>query len=46
MKGDPVYLNRPGTGSAELDRVRRERDGLAEENRKLKALMNEDSAAP
>jgi hypothetical protein len=39
-------LNKPGTGSAEMDRVRRERDALLEENKKMKALMNEDSAGP
>lgn len=39
-------LNRPGTGSMELDRLRKERDALIDENKKLKALMNEDSAGP
>ena len=39
-------LNRPGTGSVELDRIRKERDALIEENRKLKTLLNEDSAGP
>jgi hypothetical protein len=39
-------LNRPGTGSVELDKLRKERDALIEENKKLKALLNEDSAGP
>jgi hypothetical protein len=39
-------LNKPGTGSVELDRLRKERDALIEENKKLKQLMNEDSAGP
>ena len=30
----------------ELDRVRKERDALIEEDKKLKSLMNEDSAGP
>lgn len=30
----------------ELDRLRKERDALIDENKKLKALMNEDSAGP
>jgi hypothetical protein len=46
LKGNPDALNRPGTGSAELDKIRRERDALLEENKKLKTLMNEDSAGP
>ena len=39
-------MNRPGTGSVELDRLRKERDSLIEENKKLKSLLNEDSAGP
>jgi len=46
LRGNPDVLNKPGTGSAELDKLRRERDALIEENKKLKALMNEDSAGP
>ena len=46
MKGNPNALNKPGTGSAELDKFRRERDALLDENKKLKALLNEDSAGP
>lgn len=30
----------------ETDKIRKERDALIEENKKLKALMNEDSAGP
>lgn len=39
-------MSKPGTASMELDRVRKERDALIEENKKLKQLMNEDSAGP
>jgi hypothetical protein len=46
LRGNPDVLNKPGTGSVELDRLRKERDALIEENRKLKALLNEDSAGP
>lgn len=46
LKGNPDILNKPGTGSIELDRLRKERDALIEENKKLKQLMNEDSAGP
>lgn len=46
LKGNPDVLNKPGTGSIELDRLRKERDAIAEENKKLKALMHEDSAGP
>jgi len=46
LRGNPDVLNKPGTGSVEIDRVRKERDALIEENKKLKHLMNEDSAAP
>lgn len=50
LKQNPDVLNKPGTShgasAAELDRIRRERDSLIEENRKLKAMINEDSAAP
>lgn len=47
LKGNPDALQKPGTASnAEMERIRRERDALVEENKKLKALMNEDSAGP
>lgn len=47
LKGNQKdILNRPGTSSAELAQVRRERDALIEENKKLKTLMNEESAGP
>lgn len=46
MKGNPDVLQKPGTSSAEMDKLRRERDALNEENKKLKALMHEDSAGP
>ncbi|CDW90229.1 kinesin-like protein [Stylonychia lemnae] len=46
LKGNQDFLNKPGTGSAEVAQIRRERDALNEENKKLKALMNEDSAGP
>ncbi len=46
LKGNPDVLQKPGTASAESAALRRERDALAEENKKLKALMNEDSAGP
>lgn len=47
MKGNPEVLNKPGTShGAELERLRKERDQFAEENRKLKNMINEDSAAP
>ncbi|TNV72957.1 hypothetical protein FGO68_gene13342 [Halteria grandinella] len=47
LKQNPQVLQKPGTShGAELDRLRRERDSLIEENRKLKALINEDSAGP
>lgn len=46
LKGNPDVLQKPGTASAETGALRRERDALAEENKKLKALMNEDSAGP
>ena len=36
LKGNPEILNKPGTGSVEMDRIRRERDALIEENKKLK----------
>ena len=40
-------LAKPGTShGAELERVRKERDALIDENRKLKTMINEDSAAP
>jgi len=35
LKGNPGSLNRPGTGSEELQKVRTERDQLISENRKL-----------
>ena len=47
LRGNPEVLAKPGTShGAELDKVRRERDGLIDENRKLKSMINEDSAAP
>ncbi len=46
LKGNPQILQKPGTGSAELDKMRRERDQLLDENRKLKQMMNDDSAGP
>ncbi len=47
LKGNPEVLNKPGTShGAELDRLRKEKDLLMEENRKLKSMINEDSAAP
>lgn len=46
LKGQPQILNRPGTGSLEADKLRQERDQLIEENKKLKALLNEESAGP
>lgn len=47
LKGNQnEFLNRPGTSSAELAQIRRERDALIEENKKLKTLMNEESAGP
>ena len=46
LKGNPDVLNRPGTASAEVTQIKRERDALAEENKKLKTLMNEESAGP
>lgn len=46
LKGNPEILSKPGTGSAEVDKIRRERDAMIEENKKLKQLLNEDSAGP
>jgi hypothetical protein len=46
LKGNPDPLKRPGTNSAEFDQIRRERDALLDENKKLKSLMNEESAGP
>ena len=47
LKGNPDVLSKPGTShGAELERVRRDKEALMEENRKLKSMINEDSAAP
>ena len=47
LKGNPEVLNKPGTSHGiEIDRLRKEKDALIEENRKLKTMINEDSAAP
>mmetsp|Transcript_39201 Transcript_39201/g.37605 ORF Transcript_39201/g.37605 Transcript_39201/m.37605 type:complete len:100 (+) Transcript_39201:508-807(+) len=46
LKQNPDILGRPGTGSVELDKVRKERDALIDENKKMKQLLNEDSAGP
>lgn len=47
LRGNPEVLAKPGTShGAELERVRKERDALIDENRKLKTMINEDSAAP
>jgi hypothetical protein len=47
LRNNPEVLAKPGTShGAELERVRKERDTLIDENRKLKTMINEDSAAP
>ena len=47
MKGNPQALSKPGTShGAELERIRREKEALEDENRKLKSMIHEDSAAP
>jgi hypothetical protein len=47
LKGNPEALNKPGTSHGfELEKVKKERDSLQEENRRLKTMLNEESAAP
>jgi hypothetical protein len=47
LKQNPEVINRPGTAQGfEVEKLRREKDSLMEENRKLKSMINEDSAAP
>ena len=47
LKQNPEVINRPGTAQGfEVEKLRKEKDSLMEENRKLKSMINEDSAAP
>jgi len=46
LKGDKSPLQRPGTATEEVWKLREERDYLANENRKLQQLVTEDSAGP
>jgi hypothetical protein len=46
LKGNPQVLNRPGTGSQESVQLRKERDALLEENKKLRNMVNDESAGP
>jgi cell division protein FtsB len=46
LKGSNSSLNRPGSSSEEVRKLRDERDYLANENRKLQQLVTEDSAGP
>jgi hypothetical protein len=39
LKENPKMVTRPGTSNAELDHLRKERNDLLEENRKLKQLV-------
>ena len=39
LKGDPKQLSRPGTASADVETLRKERNQLLEENMKLKQLV-------
>lgn len=43
---NPAPLSRPGTSSGDVIELRNQRDQLLEENKRLKSILYEDSAAP
>lgn len=40
LKGNPDVLSRAGSANVDVDRLRRERNDLLDENKKLKALVS------
>ena len=46
LRGNPTALSKPGTASADLTQLRKERDALLEENKKMRGMLNDESAGP